>query len=469
MRWIVHVIAAAALAAGLHAAVLRGTVVEAQTGKALARTLVAVHPVTGTAGATRSVRTNSYGVFDFSPIVAGTYVVSAAHKGFAPIQYGQKEWKGSGTAVIVQDSEETVLRIAMPRFGAITGRISDEADVGLVEHDVIAYRNTRPPVMVGKAATDDRGMYRIAGLEPGSYVVRAGAKQYDEGGGYLPTFYKETPVVDVAYAVDVKLDRDTPDVNIRALPGRLYTIAGRVAATGTPPQTWTVSLISDLGVDQVTTDPYGQFHFLPAAPGKYELLAQSPRGAGWTAIEIDRDRSDIRISGLPIPVVEFAFEDGKGGTVDASGLQLMARQKELWGPGAVQYLQLAGNRATLQPGRWQFEVAPNASYYMRGWADATITFSTPGPLVRLTVLPNPGAVHGTVSSAAGEPAAGAPVYLERGGEVRNTRSDIHGVYSFAGLAPGEYRIVFASDAAVIQVAEGQDTAADIKLGSASGK
>jgi hypothetical protein len=461
----------AILASALPAAVLRGTVVEAQTGKPLARTLVAVHPVTGSAGATKSARTNSYGLFEFQLVAAGAYIVSAARKGFAPIQYGQTQWKSAGTPVVIEEGQDTVLKIAMPRFGVITGRISDEADVGLVDHDVIAYRNTRPPVMAGKAATDDRGMYHIFGLEPGTYVVRAGAKQYDDGGGYLPTFYKETAVVDGAYTVEVKLDRETPDVNIRPTPGRLYSIGGQVSGLGTPPQTWAVSLISDMGYEMVTTDARGRFHFQPAAPGRYELLAQSPRGAGWLPVEIDRDRTETRVTAYPIPSVEFVFEDGKGGAVDASALQLMARRRDPTGPGPAQYLQLVSNHAQLTPGRWEFTLAPNASYYSKSWTPAVITYGEAA--VHFAVAANPGGVHGSVTGASGEAAVGAPVYLECAGEVRSTRTDVHGAYAFVGLAPGECKIVssFAMQTGgqPIQVSEGQDLPVDLKLTADSSK
>src|SRR5271157_4105158 len=276
-------------ASALHAAILRGTVVERQTGKALARALVAVHPVAGTAGATEAVRANSYGVFEFPPMPAGAYLVTIYRKGFAPLQYGQKEWKSAGTPVVLQEGEETSLRVVLPRFGAITGRISDEADVGLPEQDVIAYRSARPPVMVAKAATDDRGVYRIHGLASGSYVVRTAAKQYDDG-GYLPTFYKEAATAERANTVEVVLDRDTVDVNVRPTPGRLYAITGLVYGPGTPPTPVSVSLISDMGADNVTTDVYGRFKFNPVAPGKYEILARTAQAAGWLAFEIDRDR-----------------------------------------------------------------------------------------------------------------------------------------------------------------------------------
>jgi protocatechuate 3,4-dioxygenase beta subunit len=451
----------AALAAGaLHAATLRGSVVERQTGKALARALVAVHPVAGTGGATRSVRTNLAGVFEFPPMPAGAYLVTASRKGFAPWQYGQEQWKSAGTPVILQESGETALRIALPRFGAITGRISDEADVGLAEHEVIAYRNTRPPVMAANAATDDRGVYRISGLEPGVYVVRTASKQYDDG-GYLPTFYKETPNVDAAHTVEVTLDRDTPDVSIRPTPGVLFAISGQVSGTGTPPQPASVSLISDMGMEKVTTDSSGHFRFSAAAPGKYELLAQAPRAAAWMPIEIDRDRTDQRLQCYPVPTVEFVFEDGKGAPVDSAALQVIARRKDLYGPGAAQYLRLAGNRTQLPPGRWEFSLAPNPAYYAPGWREAAVTFASPAVTLRFPVFANPGAVHGIVTDASGGPAAGAPVYLERSGEIRTARTDIHGAYAFAGLAPGEYRINSTGEPLTIQVEEGQDL--DYKL------
>jgi hypothetical protein len=446
MRRLLAAIVAPVLAAGsLQAAALRGMVTERQTGKPLARALVAVHPVAGSAGATHAVRTNLAGVFEFPPMAAGAYVVTVSRKGFAPWQYGQQEWKGAGTPVLLQEKEETTLRIALPRFGAITGRISDEADVGLVEHEVIAYRNGRPPVMAAKAPTDDRGVFRISGLVPGIYVVRAAAKSYDDS-GYLPTFYKETPTVDRAQVVEVMLDRDTTDVDIRPTPGRLFAISGQALGPGTPPEAVSVSLISDMGAENVTTDSFGHFRFTDAAPGKYELFALSPRGAGWMAIEIDRDLTDQRLQSYPTPTVVFAFEDGEGAQVDAGAAQVMARRKELYGPGAPEFLPLVGNRGQLPPGRWEFSLAPNPSYYSLGWTEAVVAYASPPMVVKLPVFAHPGSIYGVV-----EGAAGALVSLEHEGETRTTLTDIHGAYTFLGLAPGEYHVRTPAGAETVTV------------------
>src|SRR3954453_13175750 len=184
-------------AVSLDASILRGYVVEHATGKVLARTLVAILPLPGTNGPTLSVRTNSYGVFEFINIPEGAYLVNASRRGFATVHYGQKRYNAPGTPVVLEKDQTTTISVRMPRFGAITGFVVDENDVGMTEHEVIAYRNSRPPKPVAKFPTDDRGWFRIWGLEPGFYLIRTAGRRYDDG-DYLPTFFRETLRVEEA-------------------------------------------------------------------------------------------------------------------------------------------------------------------------------------------------------------------------------------------------------------------------------
>ena len=491
----------AAISPALPAAALRGTVVEAQSGKPLARALVVVQPVAGGGGATQSVRTDVNGVFEFRSLAAGSYFVTASRRAFAPLQYGQKGWKSSGLPVALQDAAETILKIPLPRYGAITGRIVDENDVGLPEHEVIAYRNTRPPVMVGKALTDDRGVYRIFGLEPGAYLVRSATKMYEDG-GYLPTFYKDTQTPDGARPVEVVLDQDVPDISLHPSPGRLYTVAGSVYNPGGPRNTVTVTLVSDMGSEAVSTDANGRFKFSPAAPGKYELYAQATATraqgamAAYQPLDIDRDQTDVNFSLRPEPDVQFVFEDTAGAPVDATTIQILARQKQLTGDSALQFLQLVNNRKTFAPGRWEFSLAPNYAWYVArfispgretrpgeradGWNETVLNQS--GVQVKFVLSAKPGTAHGIVTNASHEPVAGAPVYLEpydadrqrRAGELRTARTDVHGQFRFTGLAPGAYRLASSFDfpmpeagAVLIKVAEGDDIAQELLVYSAS--
>ena len=488
----------ALLAVSGHAAVLRGTVVEAQTGKALARSLVVVQPVAGGDGATQSVRTNTNGVFQFPPMAAGAYLVTASRRAFAPVQYGQRSWKSSGVPVMLEEGSETRLRIALPRYGAITGRVVDENDVGLPEHEVIAYRNTRPPLAVAKAATDDRGIYRIFGLEPGSYVVRTATKQYDDG-GYLPTFYKDVPGVDAARPVDVVLDQDVPDILVRPSPGRLYTIAGRISSPGIARNAITVTLVSDMGSESVTTDTSGRYKFNPVAPGKYEVYAEAFGGRGeptaaYQPFEIERDQTEINLLMRPEPELQFVFVDSQGVPVDSELVQVVAKRRQLSGDGAPQFLRPANSRQKFMPGRWAFTLAPNYQFYVAGFSGPNnsgrteawneILLNESNATVKFVLSGHPGSVHGTVTNAARDQVAGVPVFLEpydaerrrRTGELRTTRSDVHGQFQFTGLAPGVYRVAStfefqtpdgaaldAAGATAVQVTEGSDVAQDVLL------
>ena len=96
-KWLVFLLAGGVL----QAAIIKGSVAENQTGKALARTLVSIQPLPGSAGPTGTVRTNSYGMFEFIDLPAGAYLIQAARRGFMPAQYGQKNWRAAGQPVVL--------------------------------------------------------------------------------------------------------------------------------------------------------------------------------------------------------------------------------------------------------------------------------------------------------------------------------------------------------------------------------
>src|SRR5437764_414049 len=93
--------------AGLHAAVIRGVVVENSSGKALARAQITLTPLPGTQGGTQTLRSNVYGNFAFDGLPAGAYIVSAQRRGFPTVQYGQKNWRAAGAPVVLAEDQST--------------------------------------------------------------------------------------------------------------------------------------------------------------------------------------------------------------------------------------------------------------------------------------------------------------------------------------------------------------------------
>jgi hypothetical protein len=481
-----------AFAAGtLEAAVIRGVVVEHMTGKPLMRANVTVLPIPGTPGSILSVRTDRFGGFTFSSLAAGAYAVNVGRFGFATTQYGQKEWKSAGRPIVLEASESAFLNVRLRRLGSITGTVVDEEDVGLPDHEVIVYRDTQPPELVTRARTDDRGNYRLSGLMPGKYLVRSVGKQYDEG-AYLPTFSRETAEAEQALRFEVNLDEQTNHANLKPRPGRLISISG-VVSLSAPGLPMTVTLVNDMGRhEQKGFSPMVRFRFDNMPPGEYELFGKAsdgtPAGAlfsGYRAITAPPGK-DVNLS-MQLAEVHgtgVQLRDKKGGAVDLSQIQVLARTRDLAGAGDTQPIQ--ASPAMLAPGRWELALAPNPSYaalefigplYARepgpayGWHEIFVTAYPRG--ARWILSNAPAGVRGIVSSPGHDPVAGAPVFLEEIGvdsrkrliEIHTTRTDLRGQYHFAGLTPGSYRLLATfeyqmPDSAAMEVARAQSVRVD---------
>src|SRR5579862_4467060 len=138
----------------LHAGVIRGIVVENTTGYSLSRALVTVQMVGAPSDAAISIRTSESGLFEFGKLAPGAYIVKASRRGFLPMEFGQRQWNSAGTPVIVDKDAAASLNIRLSRFGAITGTVRDENEVGIPEQDVAAYTNTEPPRYVTRGRSD---------------------------------------------------------------------------------------------------------------------------------------------------------------------------------------------------------------------------------------------------------------------------------------------------------------------------
>ena len=447
-----HVLFAAMLAAGLQGAAIRGVVLENLTGRPVARTTVVAQPIPETPGATRSVRSDLNGAFEIPGLAGGAWLVVATRRGFAPTQYGKGPVK-------LDENATVEVSVRLRRFAAIIGTVLDENDVGLQEHDVVAYRNARPPVLVARAKTDDRGVYRMEGLMPGSYFLRTVGREYDEG-SYLHTFSRETTRVEEARPVEVKFDDEIAGVDIRPLPGRLVVLAGRISGPGPT----TVYLNSDTGTQMVAADKAGNFRFPPTPPASYELYAQGRDAVAWQALQLFQN-TDIRVTLGPFPELRLTVKDAAGEPVEA---QILVRRVDLAGVGKPATLRDAGR--VLAPGRYEFSLAPSVLHYAMGvrpdgWQQVVVI--GPDPVdVKFTLSTKPATLRGVVRNAAREVVAGASVHLAG---LRTVVTDLEGRFEFYGLPPGTYRMQASFDAPdegafqAIAIEEGQNLSIDLDL------
>lgn len=437
----------------LHAAVIRGVVVENLTGKPLARTPVRLEPIGGTPGSGKTVRANSLGVFEFNALPAGAYIVKASREGFLPLEFGQKRWNSAGMPAVIEQEASAFLNIRLIRQSAITGMVVDENDVGIAGFDVIAYRKTEPPQRAAQATTDERGIYRLHGLDPGTYVVST-AGTADENGAYLPTFSRETVSLTAARTVDLFPDQEAGRMDVRPLPGQLFRVVVGVESTILDVEI-TITLSSVMG--RKTVKGSG-FVFTGLVAGEYEVSAQQGDVHGAVQrVSLARDAQITLV--LPQPPIQVLVAGGDSG-------ELRVRRKDLAGAGPAFLVPLVGGRAILPRGHWELMLIPSAGSHVSGvsprsanpssradcWNEIYPAGST---FVRFSVSSGASAIHGVVKDAAGQfksagdAVSGVPVYLEpyeplsrkRVGDLRIVRTDVRGQYRFEGLAPGSYRIL----------------------------
>ena len=179
----------------LRGAVIRGIVTEALTGSPLARAVVQIQPIGGTPGSSNTVRTGDRGSFEFGGLAAGAWIVKASRPGYLPVENGQRRWNSSGFPLIVTVDDAPFINFRLQRTAAINGTVRDENEVGLRDFDVVAYRATQPPQIAARGKSDDRGVFRISGLEPGIYTVRSAAHSEEEL-NFIPTFAPATVQVE---------------------------------------------------------------------------------------------------------------------------------------------------------------------------------------------------------------------------------------------------------------------------------
>jgi len=127
----------------------------------------------------RSAVTDDEGRFVFTQLPAGRYTMNASKAGYVTIAYGAKAPGRAGTPIQLADGQKLEGRpISMPKGGVVTGIVLDEYGEPTPGTPVRALRTVirtgeRRLESAGTGTTDDRGMYRIYGLQPGQYVVTA--------------------------------------------------------------------------------------------------------------------------------------------------------------------------------------------------------------------------------------------------------------------------------------------------------
>ena len=280
---------------------IAGRVVAADTGRPLKGAVLQLvsYEVMRVA---KSAVTDAQGRYEFTGLLAGRYQLEASAERYLGLQYGQRRPPEPGKPIDLREGERfEAAVIALPRAGAIEGRLLDEFNdpapniiVQASRLEFVAGRHRLLPLgsRIAPRPTDDKGQFRIAGLGPGSYYLCAlsGAfTEQNEVGGFAPTYYPGTAEVSEARPVRLGFGESATNLTITLVPARMARVAGAlVDPSGRPVARGTVMLFPSDSLNTVgfmaargTSGPDGAFVFRNVPPGTYTIQAfGSPVGGG---------------------------------------------------------------------------------------------------------------------------------------------------------------------------------------------
>ncbi|HYW72056.1 MAG TPA: carboxypeptidase-like regulatory domain-containing protein [Pyrinomonadaceae bacterium] len=214
------------------------------------------------------------------------------------------------------------VRLEMTKGGVITGTVTKANGDPVVGADVRAYlirdykgQTVRYSTPSSSRETDDRGVYRMYGLAPGTYVVSAGGGDMSDYavkpfGTDAPTFAPSS-TRDTAIEITVNSGEEAANIDIhyRGDPG--HVVSGKIAnSSGTEGHSFEVVLYSEVrGGQHAAYNVYSHsvsrgFIFSGVADGEYQIVAQGESRSGWFLSEPLR----INVTGADVTGVELNFK-----------------------------------------------------------------------------------------------------------------------------------------------------------------
>jgi protocatechuate 3,4-dioxygenase beta subunit len=360
--------------------------------------------------APRNTSTDADGNFRFNNLEPGLYSIAASAPAFASDSLPTPTYYRLGDSV----------RLEMVRGGVITGTVTNSSGDPVIGVRVRAVKvrdakgqiSKLPPFSAQERTTDDRGVYRIYGLLPGTYVISAGGSSgaitstFNPYENDVPT-YSPSATRDNAAEISVRSGEETTaDIRYRGEPG--YTISGTIKLTTTGGASVILRAVGNSvplgGAFQMPGARGFAFHGLP--DGEYTLRAQEVMSPEATVPQLATSaRKRITIKGASVTGIELVTTpmssisgrivlepskipecQGKRAPLFAETLvQLQRAEQDAEDEDGIFVALIVGSASTdangalswrnVMPGRYRFE----PRFYARYWYLKSITTKTPGP------------------------------------------------------------------------------------------
>ena len=457
-------------------AAVEGVVTNSLTGAPLPRVHVILKDPASSAGVQYGAQTSDDGKFSIGGINAGAWSFSCERVGFVM----PRGASGSVNVVLKADDKTGDIQLKMIPAGAITGRVTDADGEPLERASVIAEGLTRK-----ETTTDEKGQFRIGGLAPGKYRIKAsrasrlyrtfivqpeiradGTKDVYDATTYYPG------VLDARRAgkVEVRPGGESPGVDIQLTGVPFVRVSGKVVGMPRTAAEAYVTLSSrDIGGAGTPLQPDASFELWGLDPGKYRLSAAWAAPGGTETLSGSRMSTapvEIEVAGSNIDNVELraASESNISGRLLELDTQDGAQpvpQRAVILHDAVTGVTIgtpapvgADDKFRLEripPGKYVAGLSWQGAYvkYLRLGTAATdnavldLTNGSGGEDLTLLLSTAMGSVTGTVHDDRGEAVGGRVILAQSNNDAlsapRSVKAGPDGAYTFLNLPPGDYK------------------------------
>lgn len=359
---------------------VRGKVVYDDTGSPVRRARIFLFSSSSKSSNQFNALTNNNGEFEIKSVQQGRYFVMANSPGIiTPFgladnievldKYPEKEFfervKEFFEEFSVDGTSDTKVEVRAKRGGAISGKVTYSNGDPAVSVRVNILRKREKSlsrVMTGfntsifnGVATDDRGIYRVAGLPPGEYLISVAESATHNGnssgqgrdyeffemmgvgslGSLLITYYPDVSSPESATPINVSLGQEQENINITVADRGLYKISGKVVSRSdkNPVKGAGVRLkkndrkIKDsLGIEkelnEVRTDEQGNWSFQELPDGIYTISVdaisesepkydENGKYEGSTyKRQLASKKQEVNVSGSDVTDIFFELSDG---------------------------------------------------------------------------------------------------------------------------------------------------------------
>lgn len=471
-------LAAAALAQPAGRGVISGTVVDAASGDPVRKAVITL-TWQGTPRSWATLRTDESGSFRFGNLPPGKYDLRARKEGVGLAVYGAQSVRELGELISLGENEtRTGLKLRFLHSGSISGHVVDDQGdpaAGAVIRLLRVGRNRGARILVNQqtAIADDRGEYRINGIDPGEYYARAAANGPFPGGQLLlDVFYGDTRESKEASPIRIRGGESLTGIDFHlmaAAPAHISMHVTGVPKSDEPRQPERIFPNQFIQVraasvdDSETQRNFGvpeQNASFQLPPGQYRLQASTRSGnltyavaqifdlhSGENEIELAlapaiEIKGQIRVEGLPGP--------------RPGAMQVMLAPPGIRGSNIAARAGEDGRFTLSQviPGEWEIDVTgvPRGSYLKSvRYGDKDVSFAPfeiagADNAISIVVSTNASKIEGEVDSANGD-ASRAGIIVAPVGRLHDfarfyygAAADDEGKFKLEGLAPGKYKI-----------------------------